>query len=88
MLFRKVTQHINEQNWIAVFIDLLIVIAGIFIGLKVSNYATYQQVKVQYHSDIKSLISEAQTDIDTLDNYINYHENDLLPALDSVRDIT
>lgn len=38
MLLRRVTQHVKTQNWFAVFIDLVIVVIGVFIGIQVANW--------------------------------------------------
>ncbi len=38
MLFRRIAEHLRTQNWLAVFLDLLIVVVGIFIGLQVSDW--------------------------------------------------
>lgn len=38
MLFRRIAEHLRTQNWLAVFLDLLIVIVGIFIGLQVNDW--------------------------------------------------
>ncbi len=38
MLLRRITQHLNEQNWFAVLIDFVIVVFGVFIGIQVSNW--------------------------------------------------
>ena len=38
MLLRSVTKHVNDQNWFAVVLDLVIVIFGVFIGIQVSNW--------------------------------------------------
>ena len=38
MLLRSVTQHVQKQNWFAVFIDFLIVVFGVFIGVQVANW--------------------------------------------------
>ena len=38
MLFRRVAEHVRAQNWVAVLLDLLIVIVGIFIGLQVNDW--------------------------------------------------
>jgi hypothetical protein len=35
MLLRRVIEHVREQNWLAVFIDFLIVVVGVFIGIQV-----------------------------------------------------
>ena len=38
MLFRRVLQHVKDQNWTAVGIDFVIVVVGVFIGLQVANW--------------------------------------------------
>ncbi len=38
MILRSVTKHVTDQNWFAVFLDLLIVVVGVFIGIQVSNW--------------------------------------------------
>lgn len=38
MIFRRVLQHVRNQQWSAIVIDLAIVIAGVFIGTQVSNW--------------------------------------------------
>ena len=38
MILRSITRHVREQNWVAVGIDFLIVIVGVFIGIQVSNW--------------------------------------------------
>ncbi|MCW8870647.1 MAG: hypothetical protein OQK49_08075 [Proteobacteria bacterium] len=38
MLLRRITQHIQNQNWFAVFIAFLIVVVGVFIGIQVANW--------------------------------------------------
>lgn len=38
MLLRSLTRHIKDQNWFAVWLDLVIVIVGVFIGIQVANW--------------------------------------------------
>jgi len=38
MLLRSLTRHIKDQNWFAVWLDLIIVVAGVFIGIQVANW--------------------------------------------------
>ena len=38
MILRRLTQHVREQNWVAVALDFLIVVIGVFVGLQVSNW--------------------------------------------------
>ena len=38
MIFRRIKSHIEKENWFAVFIDLCIVVIGVFIGIQVANW--------------------------------------------------
>ena len=38
MILRRVIEHVRDQNWTAIWIDLVIVVVGVFIGLQVSNW--------------------------------------------------
>ena len=38
MLFRRLTENLRAQSWTAVWLDLVIVILGIFLGLQVSQW--------------------------------------------------
>ncbi len=38
MILRRLTQHIKDQNWFAVGLDLAIVIVGVFLGFQVSAW--------------------------------------------------
>ena len=51
MLLRRLNQHVRNQNWFAVGLDLLIVIVGVYIGLQVqqwSNDRERQQREAKY----------------------------------------
>ena len=43
MLLRKVTMHVREQNWTAVFIDFVIVVVGVFVGLQVQDWNEFRK---------------------------------------------
>jgi len=38
MILRRVMKHVRDQNWLAVGIDFLIVVTGVFIGIQVANW--------------------------------------------------
>lgn len=38
MLLRRFTAHIRAENWIAVFLDLMVVVTGLFIGLQIDTW--------------------------------------------------
>ena len=50
MLLRRFTQHLKDQNWFAVGLDVIVVIVGIFLGMQVTEWneerlLTKQEVK-------------------------------------------
>lgn len=38
MILRRLTEHVKAQNWLAIALDFIIVVMGVFIGLQVSNW--------------------------------------------------
>lgn len=38
MVVRRISEHVVGHNWFAVFVDLVIVTIGVFIGIQVSNW--------------------------------------------------
>ena len=38
MILRRIAQHMKQQHWTGVFIELVIVVVGVFIGLQVNNW--------------------------------------------------
>ena len=38
MILRSVIKHVRDQNWVAVALDFLIVVVGVFIGIQVANW--------------------------------------------------
>lgn len=38
MLLKTITQHLKQQNWTGLFLELVILILGVFLGIQASNY--------------------------------------------------
>lgn len=38
MLLRRITKHVQDQNWFAVAIDFAIVVIGVFVGIQLGNW--------------------------------------------------
>ena len=38
MILSRVIEHVKQQHWTAIFIDFLIVVVGVFIGMQVTNW--------------------------------------------------
>lgn len=66
MILRRVTEHLKQQHWTAIFLDLVIVVLGVFIGLQVNNWnearnerrierAYLERLRVDFAANVKAL---------------------------------
>lgn len=81
MLYRRVAEHLRAQNWLAVFLDLLIVVVGIYLGLQVNDWnerrledqqadATLERLRTDFGEileEAESFLAEHQANADALD---------------------
>ena len=58
MLLRRISKHVKDQNWFAVFIDFAIVVIGVFIGLQVANWNDTQSTKAELRASLERLDKE------------------------------
>ena len=64
MIFRRITGHIKNQDWLAVALDFVIVVVGVFIGIQVANW---NDARTEYQQETKALVAlrdELQSSID------------------------
>ncbi len=67
MLLRRVTQHVKAQNWFAVFVDFLIVVVGVFMGLQVQDWNEARKERMEEQALLVRLHDETVDLIDTHD---------------------
>ncbi len=87
MLLRRITQHVKSQNWFAVFVDFLIVVVGVFIGIQVANWSSLQSDLAEYERALDRLdveIAENIAILDALDPDINQSINNVNQAISSL----
>ncbi len=78
MLLRRVMKHVRDQNWLAVGIDFLIVIVGVFIGIQVANWND-ARVETQRETiylaalkeDFNQIIAELEADARSYESMAN-----------------
>ncbi|MEP1143552.1 MAG: hypothetical protein ABJH52_07525 [Henriciella sp.] len=66
MLLRRITKHVKEQNWLAVGIDFIIVVIGVFIGIQVSNW---NDVRVEKQTE-RQLVDRVQQEFSLLESQL------------------
>lgn len=76
MLPRRISLHLQQQNWLAVFLDLVVVIAGIFIALQVSQWHNKGQENAQRLYLLQKLAGEITQTLEENKEYTKYYDAD------------
>lgn len=65
MLLRRFSEHISDQNWVAVGLDFLVVVAGIFVGLQVDDWNTSRQQHILERQYLEAIVEDLNVDIES-----------------------
>ena len=68
MLFRTISEHVKNQNWVAVAIDFLIVVIGVFIGIQVANWNEGRASREAYLQAIERAEAEVSENLKFIDS--------------------
>lgn len=68
MLLRRLTKHVKDQNWFAVALDFLIVLAGILIAFQITNWSEERSERAELAR------AEVALQYDLARNYFNAAE--------------
>jgi len=63
MILRRITQHVQDQNWTAIAIDFVIVVVGVFIGIQVSNWNAGQSARHDYRMALERYAAEIDANL-------------------------
>ena len=58
MLLRRVSTHLSDQNWLAVALDFLVVIAGVFFAMQAENWYSARQDRADEEQLLKRLYND------------------------------
>jgi len=70
MILRKLADAIKRQDWFVVFIELLIVVFGVYIGIYLGDIQTARQHAIETDRALAVLESELRSDLARLDEVI------------------
>lgn len=74
MKLRRLTLNVKEQNWLAVVLDFLIVILGVFLGLQVNNWNDERIASITTQKYYKRLIEDLHTEDKTRKSRVEYQQ--------------
>lgn len=69
MILRRVIEHFRKQEWTAVFLDFLIVVLGVFIGLQVQAFAVERERQKSEEAYLARLHDEVEQLLETRVSY-------------------
>jgi len=71
MILRRVIEHFRKQEWTAIAIDFVIVVAGVFVGLQVSNWNAARDDRVKEATYLAQLVDDLNADLASIDRVNN-----------------
>ncbi|MFT5521244.1 MAG: hypothetical protein ACI9IA_001845 [Enterobacterales bacterium] len=72
MLLSSVTKHVKDQNWFAVWIDLLIVIVGVFIGIQVANWNESRVDEARATAYLERIVQDLDVDLVSIKDSMSF----------------
>jgi len=70
-LSRRWSEQTREQNWFAVAIDFLILIAGVFLGIQAANWNDSRKERIEERRYYAQILDDLRTDQRTLQDAIH-----------------
>jgi hypothetical protein len=72
MLLRRVIKHVEEQNWVAITIDFVIVVVGVFIGIQVANWNDERRAYALEDSYLERLSTDLESSIEQFESSLDF----------------
>jgi hypothetical protein len=74
VILRRMTEHLKTQNWVAVGLDLAVVVLGVFLGFQVNEWKDARQSKAREFVAIERLHAEAVETVLYLQRFVSSFE--------------
>lgn len=73
MLLRSISSHVQSQNWLAIALDFVIVVAGIFVGLQADAWNEDRKERIRERAAIEQLLSDFTTNGEIVHGMAEFH---------------
>jgi len=74
VLLGRLTLHVRNQDWFAVWLDFVIAVVGVFVGLQVSNWNDALRVQSLEKPYLTRLSEELQANVEMLEAQTKFAE--------------
>jgi hypothetical protein len=72
MILRRLAQNLKEQNWMAIAIEFVLLVLGVFLGIQVANWNESRAESVRAKAYMVRLQSDFNTDLRTIKRSEDY----------------
>ena len=77
MILTRVIEHVKKQHWTAVFLDFVIVVLGVFIGLQVQDWNSARGLSAGLEESLLRVRDESSLNIEVIDHLVASIDGDL-----------
>ncbi len=74
MILRRLSQSMKEQNWIAIWIEFVLLVLGVFLGIQVANWNQARLETLMGEDYVTRLIRDLEADEAMLGAVIEYYD--------------
>ena len=74
MILRRLSQSIKEQNWMAIVIEFVLLVAGVFLGIQVANWNAARIDQQRADELFVRLIDDLESEKNNVDGLRHYYK--------------
>jgi hypothetical protein len=74
MLLRRLASALRKQDWLSLFLELVIVVAGIYLGLQASQWAEEADARLREHEHLQALLVDFEKSTKDLKAALEYKQ--------------
>ena len=69
MILRRLSRLLKEQNWTAIWIEFVLLVAGVFLGIQAANWNAARVDRIEYEAALGRLGAEIDINLAALDAF-------------------
>lgn len=69
MILRRLSQSLKTQNWTAIWIEFILLVIGVFLGIQVANWNEERVDRMEYEAALGRLNAEIDINLASLDTF-------------------
>jgi hypothetical protein len=85
MILRRLTKHVQDQNWFAVALDFFIVVIGILLAFQITNWSAAHQDNLIYEQARTRVIEEANANLSLAQNTLKQLSGQQIEAVEIIQ---